>query len=372
MRTHDNSHALVAYQERETPGLVTPLVDPADAARAIARYEELKKAIVRPDDTQIISGREFLKKSFWRRVATCFGLSLEMVSEERLILDGKLAYRVMYRASAPNGRWMDGDGMCTQGEKGQMIEHNIRAIAHTRAKNRAISDLVGGGEVSAEEMQDEDSTPRPPKPLARNLPSVRPAVPTQPSSRLVETTSAQETLDDDEAIYYAPEGEPEPEPEHEMTRAEFLTALRDELNLNATQAMEQLKVRSLSGLNLRAALETLRQSLESRPEPEPSYNPKADAKLRQRLNALQIRTLAEVETFIAEAEEQGDGMSLRDACYAYLERQEETARKSAKTSMAAARTPTRGRGPSAIGAMAASDEPTPDSLESLETGARAS
>ena len=178
--------AMVPY-ETHNPGLVTPLVDPATAQAAIAQYEALKTAIVRPDDKQNINGREFLKKSFWRRVATCFGLSLALVSEERIVLDGKLAYRVMYRASAPNGRWMDGDGMCMQGEKGQMIEHNIRAIAHTRAKNRAISDLVGGGEVSAEEMPDEE--PRQPvqrpTPIKRQAPAVSAqaqvyAVPSEP------------------------------------------------------------------------------------------------------------------------------------------------------------------------------------------------
>ena len=141
-------------------GMLRPLVDAETARQAIDQYEELKRAIVRPDDIQMIQGREFLKKPFWRRIATCFGLSVELVREERLLLDDKLAYRVVYRAVAPNGRWMDGDGMFTYGEKGQTIEHNIRAIAHTRAKNRAISDLVGGGEVSAEEMPEEDTGPR--------------------------------------------------------------------------------------------------------------------------------------------------------------------------------------------------------------------
>ena len=103
-------------------------------------------------------------------------------------------------------------------------------------------------------------------------------------------------------------------------------------------------------------------------EPEPErpaekpYNPKADAQLRQRLNRLGIRTLAEVEVFIAEAEEQGDGAPLRGACFVYLERQEETARKSA--------TPRGNRGPSALAAT--SEGPVPASLESLDTGTRAS
>lgn len=153
---------LVPYEAPSAPAFLLPLGDIAGAKNAIAQYEKLKTAIVVDSDKQIISGRTYLKKSFWRRVAFCFGLSLELVREERLLLDdgvtaSKLAYRVTYRAVAPNGRSMDGDGMCVFGEKsGLTIEHNIRAIAHTRAKNRAISDLVGGGEVSAEEMPDDD------------------------------------------------------------------------------------------------------------------------------------------------------------------------------------------------------------------------
>jgi hypothetical protein len=139
--------------------MLMPLGTADQARAAISAYEELKRAIVRPDDIQKIQGREFLKKSFWRRVATCFGLSLELVREERLELDGHLAYRVVYRAIAPNGRSMDGDGYCSTAEKGRESwpEHNVRATAHTRAKNRAISDLVGGGEVSAEEIVDDDA-----------------------------------------------------------------------------------------------------------------------------------------------------------------------------------------------------------------------
>lgn len=153
---------LVPYEAPTTPApsFLLPLGDIAGAKHAISQYEKLKAAIIQPSDIQHIQGRDFLKKTFWRRVAFCFGLSLELVREERLLLDdgvtaGKLAYRVTYRAVAPNGRSMDGDGMMVYGEKGQTVEHNIRAIAHTRAKNRAISDLVGGGEVSAEEMGDD-------------------------------------------------------------------------------------------------------------------------------------------------------------------------------------------------------------------------
>ena len=153
--------ALVSVESQHPmTGMLMPLATPTEAAAAIAAYEALKAAIVRDDDIQVIQGRKFLKKSFWRRVATCFGLSLELVREERIVQDGHLAYRVMYRAIAPNGRTMDSDGYCSTAEPGRggWPEHNVRATAHTRAKNRAISDLVGGGEVSAEELPESDGT----------------------------------------------------------------------------------------------------------------------------------------------------------------------------------------------------------------------
>src|SRR5690606_5005959 len=54
----------------------------------------------------------------------------------------------------PTGAYQDADGSCSFDEKveKQRTIHNIRAHAITRAKNRAILDLVGFGEVSAEEI----------------------------------------------------------------------------------------------------------------------------------------------------------------------------------------------------------------------------
>lgn len=158
---------------------------------------------------------------------------------------------------------------------------------------------------------------KPGKPLAETLRAWLAGAPT-PTTPLrpvvVETTSAQEALDDDEAIPYTLD---DPDLEEDLRHAKAS---------------------------------------------KKPYNPKADVQLRQRLNRLGIRTLAEVEVFIAEAEEQGDGAPLREACFAYLERQEETARKSTK--------PRGNRGPSALAATG--EGPVPASLESLDTGTRAS
>jgi hypothetical protein len=67
---------------------------------------------------------------------------------------------VWIRAIAPNGQYGDGYGYCSLDEgrfkswRGrQKLENDLRTTATTRAKNRAISDLVGMGELSAEEIQ---------------------------------------------------------------------------------------------------------------------------------------------------------------------------------------------------------------------------
>ena len=138
--------------------IVTPAVTPEEALQAWKKYEALKAKIVTENDVQKIQGKDFLKKSYWRKIATFFNLSLECVAEERVLSGEVVIYSLTYKAIAPNGRFSYGDGACASDEKGlDKTEHNTRAIAHTRAFNRAVSNLVGGGEVSAEEMPVESS-----------------------------------------------------------------------------------------------------------------------------------------------------------------------------------------------------------------------
>jgi hypothetical protein len=115
--------------------------------------------------------------SFWRKLATFFNLTDEIVREEIERDERGRIIRAMYttKVTAPNGRFTVGTGVCSIHDKahddnlfkdGKVIckgpcdgrkhfsnpEHDIPSTAHTRAKNRGISDLVGGGEVSAEEV----------------------------------------------------------------------------------------------------------------------------------------------------------------------------------------------------------------------------
>jgi hypothetical protein len=134
-------------------GIVMPAVSPEQAVAAFQAYQDLAKRIITKDDIQEIQGKEFKKKSFWRKCQRFFNLSIMIVKEKREEYNGYFVYKFLVRAKAPNGAYMDGTGTCSSNEKGLLkTEHNTRAIAETRAKNRAISDLVAFGEVSAEEV----------------------------------------------------------------------------------------------------------------------------------------------------------------------------------------------------------------------------
>jgi hypothetical protein len=155
--------------------IVMPAVTAKEAIEAWKAYLDLKKAIAEPDDVQKIQGKDFLKKSYWRKVATFFNLSVTIVSERREELqDGDFVYHFICEAKAPNGRVAGGTGSCSAMEKQRMNTiHNVRSTAETRAWNRAVSNLVGGGEVSADEVVDDDDRPH----MGYvNKPSPRPAV----------------------------------------------------------------------------------------------------------------------------------------------------------------------------------------------------
>lgn len=138
--------------------IVMPAVSAEEAVKAFEAYQELAKKIMTPEDVQDIQGKQFKKKSFWRKCQRFFNLSLQLREEKRSEdKNGIFTYRFVFRAIAPNKSYMDGTGTCSSNEKGlAKTEHNTRAIAETRAKNRAIADLVAFGEVSAEEISGEN------------------------------------------------------------------------------------------------------------------------------------------------------------------------------------------------------------------------
>ena len=169
----------------DSNSVVKPVDDLDQVVEAYDKYEEVKERLLSTSDVTQISGNNFINKSGWRKIATAFNLSIETLDTERTVEDGVVRYQVKARAVAPNGKAVTGYGLCGSNESNFMEtgtpdgtttpedhdeylhvdgrwrrlkqpravdEHVVQATAETRAKNRAISDLVGGGEVSSEEM----------------------------------------------------------------------------------------------------------------------------------------------------------------------------------------------------------------------------
>lgn len=138
--------------------LVRPAAGLDTIAESFDAYVALCNRLLTPDDFQAIQGREYRKKSAWRKLAVAFGVSCSYLERnyERDDAGRLIRAEVIVRATAPNGRYMDGLGVCDRLERRfTKPEHDIPATAATRATNRACSDLFGMGEVSAEEIGDE-------------------------------------------------------------------------------------------------------------------------------------------------------------------------------------------------------------------------
>lgn len=137
---------------------VIPLVTPEKAAEQWKLFEALKAKLLTEEDYQSIAGKRYIKRSGFRKIAVYFGISDRIVKEERLDReDGSFSWRLEVEAYAPNSRSCTGVGACDSKErKFAHSEHDVYATAHTRAKSRAISDLIAGGAVSAEEVSPGD------------------------------------------------------------------------------------------------------------------------------------------------------------------------------------------------------------------------
>jgi len=133
---------------------VRPLVSPEQAAQAWKIFLDLKKKLLDKDDYQRIGDSKFIRKSGFRKLSVVFNLSDEIIEQEKTVRkDDSFYWRIVTKVTAPNRRTSVGVGICDSKERNfAHVEHDVYSTAHTRAKNRAISDMVAGGVVSAEEM----------------------------------------------------------------------------------------------------------------------------------------------------------------------------------------------------------------------------
>lgn len=141
------------------PTMIRPIVKIEEALAAWQEYQALKTKLASDGDFVEIQGKQHPTKLFANKISRFFGLSVQIVKADKEVTDDGFTIHIWARATAPNGQYRDGDGHCSSGERNfTHLEHDVYATAVTRAKNRAILELVGFGEVSKEEIIDENGT----------------------------------------------------------------------------------------------------------------------------------------------------------------------------------------------------------------------
>ena len=156
-------------QETEVVTTIDNVPDVDVAIEQWDAYQRLCKGLLNDNDYQEIIVKEkdedgnyvkvkrhFKKKSAWQKLSRAFNVDTEIVDRDlERTKTGRIkeAYYCV-RASLPNGRSVESDALCSRSERGKdkVSDHTIMSTAKTRATNRAIAELIGAGEVSAEEM----------------------------------------------------------------------------------------------------------------------------------------------------------------------------------------------------------------------------
>ena len=126
-----------------------------DALAQWEAYQIFTEKLLDKSDYIDIKGKAFKKKSAWRKYARAFNINTEIISKDITHNDKGIVTEAEFivRATLPDGRHCDGWGNCSRREGNKnKPNHDIPATAMTRATNRAIADLIGAGEVTAEEV----------------------------------------------------------------------------------------------------------------------------------------------------------------------------------------------------------------------------
>jgi len=138
-------------------GIVIPDVE--RARKAMDAFETIKSTLLESGKDKVeISGKFAITRSGFSKIALAFNLSTEITKISRIATEQDYIVHVIARAWLPDHiRYAEGSASCSRSEfKRGGIEgtiHNIESKAATRATNRAVANLVGGGVLSKEEME---------------------------------------------------------------------------------------------------------------------------------------------------------------------------------------------------------------------------
>lgn len=181
---------------------VQNIPSPEEARARWQAYVAMRDAVADDSDFQKFydaktkTTKRFAKKSLVKKIQTHLRVNVRVVSVDREDLsEGHFGYRCVAEASEPGGGIVQAVGGCSTEEERFDVQrydnesdekfawrsrkalarsyHDVMATAETRATNRAVMNLVGGGEVTAEEVSREqkpaDEPPKVEAPSVREL-----------------------------------------------------------------------------------------------------------------------------------------------------------------------------------------------------------
>src|SRR5690348_2393632 len=112
-----SSGAELAVRQATETGIIRPVASADEVLAAWRQFQDIKRNLLTIEDYQDIQGRPRIKKSGWREIAAAFGISDELLREERREVETPtgqhFVWEVTVRAIAPNGRYADAVGSCS-------------------------------------------------------------------------------------------------------------------------------------------------------------------------------------------------------------------------------------------------------------------
>lgn len=114
-----------------------------EVKNTFAEINLIKNSLLTKNDLYIVKNKTYINKSWYRKLAIAFSISIKVISENRIESWDKIIYNFTVRASTPLWRYIEASSSCSSIERDfNNIEHEVRSIAQTRGSNRAIWELI--------------------------------------------------------------------------------------------------------------------------------------------------------------------------------------------------------------------------------------
>jgi len=143
--------------QAKAQGVVSLAVTPEKLVEFYKQYEDIKKRLLTKNDYVDINGVEAIAKSGWFKLGVAFNLDTLIIKEERTLSDdGIITWQIDVQCRAPNGRLVQEVGICDDGPRDRegVAEHVVKAMAMTRATERAYIKMLGAPDMAADDRPD--------------------------------------------------------------------------------------------------------------------------------------------------------------------------------------------------------------------------